>query len=171
MKSSTGNDVVPAGDGAGISERQRSAAPAVAVAVVALLLLAGHFLRSFDLPFVVLFVLLPWLLLVPRPWAARVVQTALLLGAFEWIATTVRILGERRTTGEPAGRMLLIMGGVVGFTLLAALLLETAGSRRRFGLRTGRLFETAPSAPAAGSLPAESAGAAEDAGGGSEKRS
>jgi hypothetical protein len=128
-------------------ESRRSAAPALAVVVVALLLLAGHFLRSFDLPFVVLFALFPLLPIVRRPWAVRVVQAALLLGVFEWVTTTVRILGERRATGEPAGRMLVIMGGVTGFTLLAALLLETAGPRRRFGLRTGRLFETAPIAP------------------------
>ncbi|MHB0979942.1 MAG: DUF6508 domain-containing protein [Thermoleophilia bacterium] len=129
-------------------ESRRSAATALAVVVVALLLLAGHFLRSFDLPFVVLFALFPLLLIVRRPWAVRVVQVALLLGVFEWVTTTVRILGERRATGEPAGRMLVIMGGVTGFTLLAALLLETAGPRRRYGLRTGRLFETAPIAPA-----------------------
>lgn len=129
------------------SVRRRSAAPAVAIAVVALLLLAAHFLRSFAIPFMMLFLLLPWLLAVRRPWAARVVQVALVLGALEWVTTTVRILGERRVTGEPAGRMLLIMGGVIGFTLLGAVLLETAGPRRRYGLRTGSLFATAPPAP------------------------
>ncbi|MHB1343237.1 MAG: DUF6508 domain-containing protein [Thermoleophilia bacterium] len=140
--------MIPAAAQGGDTQGRRSAAPALAVVVVALLLLAGHSLRSFDLPFVLIFALLPLLLFVRRPWAARVVQAALLFGVLEWVTATVRILGERRATGEPAGRMLVIMGGVVGFTLLAALLLESAGPRRRFGLRTGRLFETAPSAPA-----------------------
>lgn len=129
---------------AGGRARERSAGPAVAVAVVASLLLSAHFLRSFALAFVLLFLLLPWLLAVRRSWAVRVVQVALVFGVFEWITTTVSMLGERRVTGEPAGRMLLIMGVVTGFTLLAALLLETAGVRRRYGLRTGRLFQTAP---------------------------
>ncbi len=117
------------------------------MAVAALLLLSAHFLRSFALPFVLLFLLLPWVLAIRRPWAVRVVQVALVLGVFEWITTTVSMLGERRVTGEPAGRMLLIMGGVIAFTLLAALLLETAGARRRYGLRSGRLFQTAPAEP------------------------
>jgi len=135
----------PPHDGrAGGRERGRSAGPAMAVAIVALLLLSAHFLRSYAFPLVVLFLLLPWLLAVRRTWAVRIVQVALVFGAFEWITTTVRTLGERRVTGEPVGRMLLIMGGVTGFTLLAALLLETAAVRRRYGLRTGRLFQTAP---------------------------
>ncbi|MHB8868129.1 MAG: DUF6508 domain-containing protein [Thermoleophilia bacterium] len=140
-----GLGIGPPHDGrAGGRERGRSAGPVLAVAIVALLLLSAHFLRSYAFPLVVLFLLLPWLLAVRRTWAVRVVQVALLFGAFEWITTTVGTLGERRVTGEPAGRMLLIMGGVTGFTLLAALLLETAGVRRRYGLRTGRLFQTAP---------------------------
>lgn len=145
-----------------------SAAPAVAVVVIASLLLSAHFLRSFAEPFVVFFLLLPLLLLVRRRWAARVVQVALVFGGFEWITTTVSMLGERRVTGEPAGRMLLIMSGVTGFTFLAAAALETAGARRRFGLRTGRMFQTAPAESGSGAGRASGDGARDGAAGSTE---
>ena len=55
---------------------------------LSLLVLAAHFLRGGDLlPLLACIALLP-LLAVPRPWATRVLQVALLLGAIEWIRTT-----------------------------------------------------------------------------------
>ncbi len=119
-------------------------AACVTPAVLACLILAAHFLRSFTLPLVLVFLLLPLLLTVRKAWAVRVVQVALVMGAFEWVMTTLSILGDRRATGEPFGRMVLIMGTVTLLTLLAAVALECRASRRRFGLRTGRLFQTAP---------------------------
>jgi len=92
----------------------------------------------------VFFLLLPLLLTVRKAWAPRVVQVALVLGAFEWGMTTLALLGDRRATGEPFGRMMLIMGGVILFTLAAALALECRSSRRRYGLKTGRSFQAAP---------------------------
>ena len=118
--------------------------PAATLVVVACWLLAAHFLRSFDVVFMLFFLFLPLLLSVRSAWAVRVVQVALAFGVFEWIAATARFLSERRATGEPAGRLLLIMGAVILFTVIAAAALETAGPRRRYGLRASRFFSTGP---------------------------
>ncbi|MCZ7661821.1 MAG: hypothetical protein M5U22_02210 [Thermoleophilia bacterium] len=111
---------------------------------MALLILAGHYLRSFAPPFMVLYLLLPVLLLVRRSWAVRVVQAALFFGSLEWVISALSLVGERRALREPYGRAAGILAGVAAFTVLAAMLLETAGPRHRYGLRTGRFFQTAP---------------------------
>ena len=119
--------------------------PVVVLVGVSCLMLAAHFLRSFDVIFMLFFLFLPWLLLIRAAWAARVVQVVLLFGAFEWVSTTLVMLSERRALGEPAGRMVGIMAGVTLFTLAAAAALESSGPRRRFRLRTARFFSTGPS--------------------------
>lgn len=119
--------------------------PALTLVVVACWILAAHFLRSFDIVFMLFFLFLPLLLSVRSAWAVRVVQVALSFGVLEWVAATARFLGERRATGEPAGRLLIIMGAVIVLTLLAALALESAGPRIRYGLRTDRFFSAGPS--------------------------
>jgi len=118
--------------------------PAVTLVVVACWILAAHFLRSFDIVFMLFFLFLPLLLSVRSAWAVRVVQVALAFGVFEWIAATARFLADRRATGEPAGRLLLIMGAVILFTVIAAVTLESAGPRARYGLRTARFFSAGP---------------------------
>lgn len=123
----------------------RRAWPAVALVVVACWILAAHFLRSFDIVLMLIFLFLPLLLSVRSAWAVRVVQVALAFGVLEWVAATARFLGERRATGEPAGRLLLIMGAVILFTVIAAVMLESAGPRARYGLRTARFFSAGPS--------------------------
>ena len=100
--------------------------------ILACLLLVAHYLRSFQPQLMTLFLLLPLLLLVRRRWAVRVVQAALVFGAFEWVTTALLLLGQRRGLGEPYGRMLAILFGVAGFTLLAGLLLEAPRLRRRY---------------------------------------
>jgi hypothetical protein len=74
----------------------------------------------------------------------RIMQVVLVFGAFEWLTTTVRLVGERRTTGEPAGRMVIIMSAVILFTLLAAAALESRGARRRFRRGDSSLFSAGP---------------------------
>ncbi|HZJ03550.1 MAG TPA: hypothetical protein VFE20_07780 [Thermoleophilia bacterium] len=103
--------------------------------LLACLLLVAHYLRSFQPQLMMPFLLLPLLLLVRRRWAARVVQVALLFGAFEWVTTALLLLGERRGLGEPYGRMLAILFGVAGFTLLTGALLEAPRLRRRYAKR------------------------------------
>ena len=109
---------------------------ALTAVIISFLLLAAHFLRTFNLLFVTWSLLLPLLLLIRRKWASRILQFFLLLGAFEWITTTLYFVSQRQAEGEPYGRMVLILGGVAAFTLASAFLLETSGARRRFRPRT-----------------------------------
>lgn len=96
------------------------------------LLLAAHFLRGDHTFFLLLALLAPALLLVPRGWAKRLLQLLLLGGAVEWLRAAGLILLERLAAGQPYFRMLLILGLVALVTGGSALLLELPRFRRRF---------------------------------------
>jgi uncharacterized membrane protein YecN with MAPEG domain len=90
-------------------------------AVLSLALLGAHFFRAgLQVP-VLLCLVLVVLLAVPRPWAARLVQAALVLGAVEWIRTLVTLAEVRAAMGQPATRMAIILGAVALVTLASAL--------------------------------------------------
>jgi hypothetical protein len=102
--------------------------------VLSILVLAAHFLRGGG-PVITLAVLgLLALLPVRRPWAARVVQVALALGALEWVRTLVTLAMWRSQAGEPFARMALILGTVAAVTAGSALLFERPRMRRTYGL-------------------------------------
>ena len=104
----------------------------LAPAALSLLVLGAHFLRAGQLPLVALAVGLVALLLVRRRWAGRTVQGALLVGAVEWVRTTLLLTGERASMGRPYERMVVILGTVAAVCVLSALLLRTPRVRRWF---------------------------------------
>ncbi len=112
--------------------------------MLATLLLAAHFLRYWALGLVSLCLLLPFLLLVRRPWAARLYQAVLSLGALLWLGLALGMARDRRAQGLPSARLLVILLGVALFTAVAAGLFELPSLRRRYGLRTGDFFRSAP---------------------------
>ncbi len=101
------------------------------------LVLAAHFLRRGAmlgvLACLALLVLPRW----RRPWAARVIQTALVFGGLEWAKTLMEFTEGRIATGEPWMRMAVILGSVILVALVAAVLYETPALKRHFG-RTQR---------------------------------
>ncbi len=101
---------------------------------LSLLVLAAHFYRAGNVLAAALSLLLVTLLAVPRPWAARTLQTALLFGGAEWIRTTAFFVGLRREAGRPWGRLAVILAVVTLLTALSALVFETARLRARYGL-------------------------------------
>jgi hypothetical protein len=106
----------------------------IAPPALAFLVLAAHFSRA-GLPWLSLAsLLLPGLLFVRRPWAARAVQALLLAGAVEWIRTILFYVGLRMAAGAPWLRLVLILGPVAILTAAAALVFRTGVVRRRFGL-------------------------------------
>lgn len=113
-------------------------------AVTACILLGAHFVRFYAFGVVGFCLLLPFLLLVRRVWAARIVQIVLLLGVLVWGRAGYMFARQRMLAGEPWGRLAIIIGGVTLFTLVAAVLFETPPLRRRYGLHTGDLFSAAP---------------------------
>jgi hypothetical protein len=99
-------------------------------ALLAFVLLGAHFYRAGQVPFAALAVVLAVLPFVRSRAAGRVAQAALMLGALEWVRTLFAFAGERVAQGAPVLRLVLILGSVVAFTLLAAWLLGTAPVRR-----------------------------------------
>ena len=107
-------------------------------AALSLLLLGAHFLRVDAMTLVAVCVALCGLLLVSRPWAARVLQTALVLGALEWLRTLTVLALQRQHAGAPWLRMAVILGIVAALALVAAWLFQTPRLARRFGVRGTR---------------------------------
>ena len=100
--------------------------------MLSLVVLAAHFSRHGQSNLVFLSVALIGLLAVPRLWAARVLQAALLLGAAEWVRTLI-VLGRTRAEHDlPATRMVTILAVVALLTAASALVFRTRRARARF---------------------------------------
>jgi len=102
--------------------------------LLALLLLAAHFYRAHWLLPAAASAALTLLLAVPRPWAARTLQVALVLGAIEWLRTLAAFAAMRMAVGQPVLRLVVILGAVAAFTLLAAWVFQHRALRSRFRL-------------------------------------
>ena len=116
----------------------RAVAALLALPVLALLLLAAHFVHAGLWPVAVACVAAIALLGVGRPGAARMLQALLAFGAIEWVLTAAAIAQLRIAHQQPYARMLLILGSVAVFTVLAALAFQHPSLARRFGLVASR---------------------------------
>jgi hypothetical protein len=103
-------------------------------AVLSLLALGAHFLRRGALPAVALCLCLVALLAVRRPWAARAVQAALVMGALVWARTLAVLVPSRQAAGEPWTRLAVILVAVAALAVGAALAFRSAALRRRYRL-------------------------------------
>jgi hypothetical protein len=101
--------------------------------VLSLLILGAHFLRAGNLILVALVLALLGLLPVRRRWAARVIQAALMLGAVVWVRTAVELAALRTQAGQPALRLVLILGAVAVLTALSGLVFRLARVRSWYG--------------------------------------
>jgi ABC-type methionine transport system permease subunit len=111
------------------------------VAIV-LAILAAHFYRAQAwVPFGVTVGLAP-LLFVRAPWAARVLQAALALGALEWLRTAAALVALRQSMGQPWTRLALILGAVALATAACALIFQWRPVRERF--RVGKAGHPGP---------------------------
>lgn len=106
----------------------------LAPVILSALLLAAHFSRHNAPILIVLSLLLPLMLLVRRPWAARFLQVVLILGAVEWIRTLIVLIRQRQAAGEDWVRMAVILGVVATVTLASALVFRIRRVRERYGL-------------------------------------
>ena len=106
----------------------------LAPVVLAAIILAAHFYRADSLPGVVAALALVAIAFVRRPWAARVAQAGLVLGALEWLRTMATFAAARIALGQPYARMIAILAVVALVTALAALVFERAAMRRHYGL-------------------------------------
>lgn len=102
--------------------------------ILACVLLAAHFFRADQLALAVASALLPLLLAVPRAWAARTMQVALVIGAIEWLRTLAEFAAVRISMGQPVLRLVAILVAVALFTAASALVFRSAGMRARYRL-------------------------------------
>ncbi|MDP6634139.1 MAG: hypothetical protein QGG42_04535 [Phycisphaerae bacterium] len=101
---------------------------------VSAFLLAAHFLRARMYPLVAASLAFPFLLLIPRRWAARLVQVILVLGAIEWVRTACMLAMIRRASGHPWMRMAIILGAVALVTAASGLVFRFETLRDRYKL-------------------------------------
>ena len=101
---------------------------------LAAILLAAHFYRAGHLALAALAVGVLVLLAVQRAWAARVLQLALLAGAFEWLRTLAMFASTRMALGQPYLRLTLILVAVAVFTAVSAAVFQQSAVRRRYRL-------------------------------------
>ncbi len=103
--------------------------------ILSLLLLGAHFSRAGMLPLTLVCVLLPVLLFLKRPWVPRLMQVVLVLGSLEWVRMILVYVGQRREAGQDWARLAAILGGVVAFTLVSALVFSRSRAlRKRYNL-------------------------------------
>jgi hypothetical protein len=93
--------------------------------VLSLVILGAHFLRYGNWIGVFGSLVLIALLTIRRPWVARLLQVALVLGALEWVRTLYDLAQVRAAHDQPFTRMVVILGVVVAVTFCSALLFQT----------------------------------------------
>jgi hypothetical protein len=101
---------------------------------LSVLLLGAHFFRAGQPVLVLLALIVPLVLSVRRPWAVRIVQIELIIGAIEWIRTTVILAMARESLGLPWSRLVVILGSVTLLTLFSVLVFESDSLRKRYEL-------------------------------------
>jgi len=103
--------------------------------IFSFLILSAHFSRG-DLPVLsIICLLIPLLLFIKQRWVVRTIQTLLIFGSIEWIRTLFVYVNERQPIGEPYLRLVIILGIVVLFTGLSALVFRNQALKERYNLQ------------------------------------
>ncbi len=100
--------------------------------ILSAFLLGAHFLRAGNLLLVLISLAIAFILLIHRPWVARLVQIALVVGGLEWLRALVGLISIRQATGAPWGRLVLILGGVAILTACSALVFRLSALRKLY---------------------------------------
>jgi len=100
--------------------------------IFSILLMAAHFSRAGSDVLALFCLLLPLLLFIRKKWLSILMQALLILGSFIWIYTIWNFAHLRQETGQPWGRLVLILSMVALFTAGSALVFRTKGLRKRY---------------------------------------
>lgn len=100
--------------------------------ILAAILLAAHFLRSFDLVPMLLCLLAPLLLLIRRRWSLLTLQLSTIPAALLWLLTLYGIIQQRIFEGRSWTASALILSVVAAFTLFAGWLLSSPQVKEKF---------------------------------------
>ena len=102
--------------------------------ILAFGLLAAHFSRANMPPAVYVSLIIPFLLLIRKPWIARSIQVLLLFGAAEWIRSMLEYIQVRKEIGEDWGRLAIILVTVALLTACSALVFRGKSLKKRYQL-------------------------------------
>jgi hypothetical protein len=102
--------------------------------VLSLVILGAHFMRYGNSIGVIGALGLIALLIVRRPWVARLMQVVLVLGALEWVRTLYELAQVRAALGQPFTRMMIILGIVAAVTFCSALLFQSPALKKIYRL-------------------------------------
>ncbi len=102
--------------------------------ILSFILLGAHFLRYGNSVLMVGCLLLPLLLFIRRPLAARIIQFALFLAAAEWAYTAYNLAAAREAMGMPWTRVVVILGGVAIFTAGSIFVFFSQTQKERYSL-------------------------------------
>ena len=105
--------------------------------ILSFLLIAAHFSRANNLPFVIISLLFLLSLLIPNRIIARSAQAALVVAAAEWIFTLIRLVELRKETGQDWQRLAVFLGIVILFNVGSIFCFSFQKVRTRYGMRGG----------------------------------
>jgi len=100
--------------------------------VVSCLFLGAHFLRSGNFIVSVLFILMPFLLLIKKRWILYIIQIFIYIGGGIWINTAIFLMRKRLTMGLPWHKPIIILGAIAVFTVFSGLLLNLKGVKVKY---------------------------------------
>ena len=100
--------------------------------ILSVLVLGAHFFRAGNLVLVAASLVVLPLLFIRRRWVMWITQAVLVLGAAEWVRSTLAFVQVRQTMDMPWTRLAVILGSVATFTLLSALVFYIPALRRRY---------------------------------------
>jgi hypothetical protein len=100
--------------------------------VIAFLLLAAHFMREATYVSMAICLAAPLLLIIKKPWALISVQLLAFAGAVLWIGISIGLVHQRMMLGKPWSRLVIILGAVTLFTVVAGALLSSNVARDRY---------------------------------------
>jgi len=89
--------------------------------IFSLLLLSAHFSRLGISILSLIFLLLPFLLLIKKQWIAILIKITLIIGTLEWLRALIYYISQRQAINEPYLRLVIIIGSVALFTGLSIL--------------------------------------------------
>ena len=98
------------------------------------LLIAAHFMRAELMPVTFICLAVPFVLLFPRRWAARIMQAFLILSALEWVRTLLALAEFRVQMGQQWTRMAAILLAVTLLTAGSAYVFFTKPLKKRYHL-------------------------------------
>ena len=99
---------------------------------IAIALLMAHYLRSGDYGALTFWVAVPFLLVLRRRWATRLVQLFLLIGSAIWVEALYSIVQIRLADNRPWLRLVIILGSVSAVTAGSAFIFQAKSLRDRF---------------------------------------